>query len=196
MSKVAIVGDPSGTGTFTISAPNGNTNRTLVLPDEAGTVLTTAGVPASAMPAGFSDLRCVANTGVGTSMPTLATFYKGIWNSTKINNYNEFDTSNSRFVASESGQYEMTIHTTARLNAAGDVYQNSLYVNGSAVAGGALYEQGMSDANAQGNLIYTAVLTLNANDYVEQYVKWTGGGSGRVANHYTALCFWIVRKVG
>ena len=52
MSKVAIAGDPSGTGTFTISAPNGNTDRTLVLPDEAGTVLTTAGVPASAMPAG------------------------------------------------------------------------------------------------------------------------------------------------
>ena len=52
MSKVAIVGDPSGTGTFTISAPNGNTDRTLVLPDEAGTIITTAGVPASAMPAG------------------------------------------------------------------------------------------------------------------------------------------------
>ena len=27
MSKVSIVGDPSGTGTFTISAPNGNTDR-------------------------------------------------------------------------------------------------------------------------------------------------------------------------
>ena len=49
MSKVAIVGDPSGTGTFTISAPNGNTDRTLVLPDEAGTIITTAGVPASAI---------------------------------------------------------------------------------------------------------------------------------------------------
>ena len=60
MSKVAIVGDPSGTGTFTISAPNGNTDRTLVLPDEAGTVLTTAGVPASAMPAG-SVLQVVSS---------------------------------------------------------------------------------------------------------------------------------------
>ena len=49
MSKVVIAGDASGTGTFTISAPNGNTDRTLVLPDEAGTVLTTAGVPASAI---------------------------------------------------------------------------------------------------------------------------------------------------
>ena len=38
MSKVVIAGDASGTGTFTISAPNGNTDRTLTLPDEAGTI--------------------------------------------------------------------------------------------------------------------------------------------------------------
>jgi hypothetical protein len=52
MSKVTIQGDASGTGIFTIASPNSNTDRTLVLPDEAGTVLTSAGVPASAMPAG------------------------------------------------------------------------------------------------------------------------------------------------
>jgi hypothetical protein len=40
MSKVIIAGDANGTGVFTIAAPNGNTDRTLVLPDEAGTVLT------------------------------------------------------------------------------------------------------------------------------------------------------------
>jgi hypothetical protein len=51
MSKVVIAGDASGTGTFTISAPNGNTDRTLVLPDEAGTVVTTGstGVVTQAM---------------------------------------------------------------------------------------------------------------------------------------------------
>ena len=38
MSKVTIAGDVNGTGVFTIAAPNGNTNRTLTLPDEAGTV--------------------------------------------------------------------------------------------------------------------------------------------------------------
>jgi len=52
MSKVTIAGDVNGSGVFTLAAPNGNTNRTLTLPDEAGTVLTTAGVPSSAMPAG------------------------------------------------------------------------------------------------------------------------------------------------
>jgi hypothetical protein len=59
MSKVAIVGDPSGTGTFTISAPNGNTDRTLVLPDEAGTVLTTVSSISS------SQITGLAMIGVG-----------------------------------------------------------------------------------------------------------------------------------
>jgi len=47
MSKVTIAGDVNGTGVFTIAAPNGNTNRTLTLPDATGTVLSTAtpGVP-------------------------------------------------------------------------------------------------------------------------------------------------------
>jgi len=40
MSKVTIQGDASGTGTFTIASPNSNNNRTLTLPDEAGTVTT------------------------------------------------------------------------------------------------------------------------------------------------------------
>jgi hypothetical protein len=42
MSKVKIEGNASGTGTFTIAAPNSNTDRTFNLPDEAGTVLTSA----------------------------------------------------------------------------------------------------------------------------------------------------------
>ena len=42
MSKVAIKGNALGTGTFTIAAPDSNNNNTLTLPDEAGTVLTSA----------------------------------------------------------------------------------------------------------------------------------------------------------
>lgn len=40
MSNVAIKGGATGTATYTIEAPTGNTDRTLVLPDEAGTVIT------------------------------------------------------------------------------------------------------------------------------------------------------------
>ena len=40
MSKIALSGNPLGSGTFTIASPNSNNNRTLTLPDEAGTVAT------------------------------------------------------------------------------------------------------------------------------------------------------------
>lgn len=38
MSKIALSGNASGTGTLTIAAPNTNTDRTIDLPDAAGTV--------------------------------------------------------------------------------------------------------------------------------------------------------------
>ncbi len=43
MSKVKITGDASGTGVFTIAAPGTNDPRTLILPDAAGTLLTSNG---------------------------------------------------------------------------------------------------------------------------------------------------------
>jgi hypothetical protein len=69
MSKVSITGNASGTGTFTIAAPNSNTDRTLTLPDEAGTVLTSGGaidVDASA-PADSVVIDASGNVGIGTT---------------------------------------------------------------------------------------------------------------------------------
>ena len=40
MSKIAFQPNVSGTGTFTLAAPDSNTDRTLTLPDAAGEVLT------------------------------------------------------------------------------------------------------------------------------------------------------------
>ena len=40
MSKVKIEGNASGTGTFTLAAPNSNTDRTFTLPDATGDLLT------------------------------------------------------------------------------------------------------------------------------------------------------------
>ena len=39
MSKIALTPNSSGTGTFTLAAPNSNTSRTLTLPDSAGELL-------------------------------------------------------------------------------------------------------------------------------------------------------------
>ena len=40
MSSIAITGGATGTGVFSLLAPSTNTNRTLTLPDSAGTVAT------------------------------------------------------------------------------------------------------------------------------------------------------------
>ena len=42
MSKVAITGNASGAGVFTIASPDSATDRTLTLPDETGTMATQA----------------------------------------------------------------------------------------------------------------------------------------------------------
>jgi hypothetical protein len=39
MSKIALTPNSSGTGTFTLAAPDSDTNRTITLPDEAGELL-------------------------------------------------------------------------------------------------------------------------------------------------------------
>jgi hypothetical protein len=66
MSKVAISGNASGTGTFTIQAPNSNTDRVLSLPDEAGTVLTSASsIPAAnltgSLPNGVGGMKLLSS---------------------------------------------------------------------------------------------------------------------------------------
>ena len=56
MSKIALTPNASGTGTLTIAAPNTSTDRTITLPDETGSIITTGSsgkvIPSAALPAG------------------------------------------------------------------------------------------------------------------------------------------------
>jgi hypothetical protein len=71
MSKVTIAGDVNGTGVFTIASPNGNTNRTLTLPDVTATVITdSAGI--LNIGAGQIYKDAIGNVGIGTSAPSAA----------------------------------------------------------------------------------------------------------------------------
>lgn len=73
MSKVVIQGDTNGTGVFTVASPNSNTDRTLTLPDAAGTMmLTDTGVTTAQMPAG-SVLQVVSVVGPSSSITTSVT---------------------------------------------------------------------------------------------------------------------------
>lgn len=62
MSKIALSGNASGTGTLTIAAPNTSTDRTLTLPDATGTVQV-SGNPISGTTGTFSgDLTLGSST--------------------------------------------------------------------------------------------------------------------------------------
>jgi len=69
MSKVSLQGNISGSGTLTIAAPNTNSNYTLTLPAESGTLITSGGaidVSASA-PADSLVLDSSGNLGLGVT---------------------------------------------------------------------------------------------------------------------------------
>lgn len=61
MSKIAFQSQEDGTGTFTIAAPVGNTNRTLTIPDSSGTLITTAGAAMSGPLSNFTSTGIVDN---------------------------------------------------------------------------------------------------------------------------------------
>jgi hypothetical protein len=71
MTKIAIVPNAAGTGTFTIEAPNSNSNRTLVLPDAAGEILTTTG-------------NGSALTGVGKVLQVVQAYKTNIFTTTSV----------------------------------------------------------------------------------------------------------------
>lgn len=65
MTKIAISPNVSGTGTFTIAAPDSNTDRTLTLPDAGGSVVLNEG-------SGTFKIDSLGNVGIGTSSPATA----------------------------------------------------------------------------------------------------------------------------
>jgi hypothetical protein len=59
LSSIKLSPNASGTGAFTIAAPNSNTDRTLTLPDNTGTILTTGS--ASVLPKGNPAFRATTS---------------------------------------------------------------------------------------------------------------------------------------
>jgi hypothetical protein len=88
MSKISLSPDASGTATFTIEAPGTSTNRTLTLPDAAGTIVTTASDPSFATTIGVGGAT-PSNSGSGITFPatqsastdanTLDDYEEGTW---------------------------------------------------------------------------------------------------------------------
>ena len=165
MSKISITPNASGTGVFTIASPATSTDRTLTLPDEAGTVLTSASSLASANLTGAVTVSG-SNVGIGV-VPDAANgsylqFANGYFtgqNGFGRNTY--FDGSNYKAIytggatiiqggddflfytaASVSADANQTFVERMRIDSSGVLFVNGLYTN--TTAGGAnVYVSGL-----------------------------------------------------
>jgi len=106
MSQIKLSPNASGTGVFTIDAPNSNTNRTFSLPDETGTVLTTE----SSVPLGkiaTPVVKLIGDSGQTTSGTVMGskivTFDES--HSDHVDTHNFFNSSTNRIVPTIAGYY-------------------------------------------------------------------------------------------
>lgn len=188
MSKVQLAGNASGTGIFQIAAPNSNTDRTLTLPDNTGTLLTTGstgGVSQAMLAAGvagngptFSVYRG-ANYGVSANTNTKVPYDTVEWDSASC-----FNTSTNRFTPNVAGYYQIIVAVASGSGgtaASGMNFGFYIYKNGSYYKTGTVLNSG--GANDQ---YITSSFLVNFNgstDYVEIYYFCSktiniNGGSG------------------
>jgi len=147
MSKVQLQGNASGTGVFTIASPNSNTDRTLTLPDNTGTILTSA---STITPSDGSVTQAKLATGVAGTGP-LFLAYPGsnttVTSSTDVviaNNIESYDTAGCfnntgstvggippyAFLPNVAGFYLITSTINTELAASPTRYINSIRLNG------------------------------------------------------------------
>lgn len=167
MSKVALSGNASGTGTFTIASPNSNTDRTLNLPDASGTILTTAtpGVPVNG-PA-FKAYQ------TGTQSISGGTNTKIVLDAEVFDTNSCFDsTTNYRFTPTVAGYYQIN----GRLGIGSATYDwgfCGIFKNGNLVARGSASNTTSFSASTVSDVVY-----LNGStDYVEMYAIYSSGVS-------------------
>lgn len=107
MSKVALQGNASGTGTLTVAAPNTDSDYTLTLPAETGTVLTSASsITAQAMngPA-FSATKTGGNQALSNSTWTVLQYADE-----EFDTANCYDGSTYTFTPNVGGYYMVTAY--------------------------------------------------------------------------------------
>jgi len=174
MSSIKLESNASGTGIFTIASPNSNTNRTLTLPNNTGTILTSA--TTTGFPAG-SVLQVVQGIKTTGSSTTSTTFV---------------DTNLSASITPSSASSKVLVIVSQsyshyqNINAARDFYTNlvrgstQIYIKYCTSAGGTAgngYFYGCLD----GSMVYLdSPATTSSTTYKTQYKTSSGANDTNI----------------
>jgi hypothetical protein len=173
MSLVKVSGNASGTGTLTIAAPNTNSNYTLTLPENTGTLISTASTFSGTGPAfsAYGNADQVIITG---------TYTKVAFNVESYDTNSNYDTTNYRFLPTVAGYYLINAYTEWQGTATTNLRSINLYKNG------VLFRRSQQQSFAtSGNTAasYTGIIYLNGTtDYVEMYVIQATGSNLSILN--------------
>lgn len=159
MSRISLSGDAAGTGTFTIASPNSNNNRTLTLPDNTGTLLTSATpvINQKGVPAFFATSS--GTQSLTNNTETTVSFQTKIFDTT-----NAFNTSTFRFQPTVAGYYQFNwmVYGGGSVNTQA-VVSRIVRDDGFFVYGSWLYNaSGYNDAGATGSTLMYMNGTTNS----------------------------------
>jgi hypothetical protein len=197
MSKIALSGNASGTGTFTLASPNSNTDRTLNLPDNSGTVATSGISGVDSVPVGRGAGNVSTNTAVGAS--ALAANEAGGNNNTAVG-YESLNANTTGDFNTALGSGALDANTTASNNTAVGYqagYSNTTGASNALFGEGAGYTQTSAAGNTfigkragysttgQGNTFIGfdagySVTTGNNNTFIGPAYSGINGGVGDV----------------
>jgi len=180
MSLVKVSGNANGTGTLTIAAPNTNSDYTLTLPANSGTLISTASTFAGTGPA-FSAYLSTAQTLTGATVTKIQLDTENFDTASCFNNTGSTvgGIPAYSFLPNVAGYYQVN------LLVGGTAATTITYAGGLIVKNGTAYTRvlvpGFSAANADSS--NSVVIYMNGTtDYLEFSAQINGTGTLQVAN--------------
>lgn len=192
MSKIALTPNASGSGTFTIASPNSDTDRTLTLPDEAGTVLTSASTLRPNF-IGFSASNTSAQT-IAASTSTIMQL-----DETKYNVGGYYDTSTYKFTPLVAGYYQFAVQAHFNSTLGENTYlRTEIFMNGANTVRFRMEHFG--SASDQSGLCIGVIYMNGTTDYVQPRVFHAASGNetmeGGLVDGYGQRTFFEGHLVG
>ena len=173
MSKVALSGNASGTGTFTLASPNSNSDRTLNLPDASGTVQV-SGNPISGTTGTFSGNLTLGSSVLATPTGTAPSYLCRAW-------------------VNFSGIGTVAIRASGNVSSITDVGTGDYRMNFVTAMPDANYA-GVGSTQGSGVSVLPVISVNQDNDQTTTYVDiYTTGGSTATPADFTYVAVAIFR---